>query len=474
MTRSLAAVLFAVVVVPVVACGEVPTNHLADAPPGGSGDGGGGSDGATAGLVKVTAFDIQGAATPLVGAQVVFTDAKGTQRGVTDATGTASASVEDGGTVTVIGSTNGTNPEPFLQSVSGVKNGDHITLGTARDFSDAGSFTVKFTPQPGVTNYEVFGPCGATSVSNATGGDSLVASLSFQAQCKQDPMELVIVGFDAQSGLATISQDKTGVSFVAGGSTTLTGAFRPFLTLAASYTNGSDDNGVFLARLAPDNAGFESSVNAAIAGGTAKPAVTGPVTSTALLQSDITRAGLGRQSVFQRVAGDATTYGLDIAGNVLPWLGAITFDPATQTIKVPVTTEGSKGDAPDLFACEVGYARMDGTTGAQTAQFQWLIVTDKPGDVVLPTLPADLAGLAALATDVAGQSDCVAVESDQIAGYDAARLTPYAVFGFQQDLRSITGVTREATSLQNRGTVRAASRGRWSPRLGQRGAARAR
>ena len=473
MTRSLAAVLLAVVVVPLAACGEVPTNHLADAPPGGS-DGGGGSDGASPGRVTVTALDSQGSAAPLVGAQVVFTDGKGSQRAVTDATGTASASVDDGATLTVIGSTNGNNASPFLQTVYGVKNGDHITLGTGRDFSDAGAFTVKFTPQQGVTNYEVFGPCSATSVSNSTGGNSLSASLSFQTQCKQDPMELVIVGFEAGTGVATISQDKTGVSFVNGGSTTLTGAFKPFITLAASFTNGSDDSTVFLARLAPDNAGFESSVNATIVQGTAKPTVTGPVVSTALLQSDITRTGFGGQSVFQRIAGDATTYGLDIAGNVLPWLGAVTFDPAAQTIKVPVTTEGSKGDAPDLFACEVGYARMAGTTGGPTTQFTWLIVTDKPGDVVLPTLPADLAGLSALASDTVGQADCVAVESDQIAGYDAARLTPYTVFGFQQDVRSITGVTREASSLQNRGTVRAVSRGHWSPLLGRRGAARAR
>ena len=470
MSRPLAAVLLAVVVVLSAACGEVPTNHLADAPPGGSDDAHP-TDGAAAGLVTITALAQTFPTMPLVGAQVVFTDSKGSQRAVTDATGTASARVEDGATVTVVSSF-GNSTQPFLETVYGVKNGDKIKLGVDRDFSDAGSFTVKFAPTPGVSDYQVYGPCGESSVSNPTGGP-LSVDLAFQADCKQDPMELVVVGTDPQTGLPSVSQDKTGVPFVAGGSATLTGGFKAIITLDANFTNGRDDAAVNLSRFAPDTRGFGSSANAPIGDGTAKLSVAGPATSTAFVIAGIDRTGFGSQSLFQRIAGDATTYSLDIAGSVLPWLGAIAFDPATRTIKVPVTTEGSKGDAPDLFACEVGYARASPTPGGAQTQLTWLIVTATPGDVVLPTLPADLAGLAPLAGDATGQADCISVESDQLASYDSARQDPFTVFGLQNDPRN-TGLVREASSTSNRPSIRAGSPGRWSPLRGPRAAARAR
>ena len=76
----------------VAACGDINTNHLADAPMGGSNGTAGGSDrrrGERRGRVTIKVLDQQGSGAPLVGAPVLFTDSTGTQRAVTDATGTA-------------------------------------------------------------------------------------------------------------------------------------------------------------------------------------------------------------------------------------------------------------------------------------------------------------------------------------------------------------------------------------------------
>ena len=426
MPRSLLAIVLAL-----TACGSVKTEKLPDSPAAADAA----PDSGPHGRVTVKLLDPQGSGSGVLGSQVVFIDANGTQRGVTDANGIASAEVLDGASVTVV-SSQGQN-QPFLQTVFGAKSGDTIVLNQVFDNRDAGTFTVNFTPVASVAgSYQVFGPCGSTSTATGT------ATLNFTNDCKQDPMDIIVVGTNTTTGASLGSIERAAVPFLSGGSTTINGAFRAFLNLTASYSNAALATNLDLQRFTPDDRGFQSGISGVPTNGLATLAALGPNTSTAVLETFITRPSFGQQTVLQRVAGASTTYGLDVEASVLPWFGLPTFDATTGTIHQPVDPANSSGDAPDLFFTAVGYLRAAQADGGVSTQIQWLLFGPTPGDVVLPELPTDLAELAPRAADTIQEQFSGAVESDAIPGYDQARVDPYAAVTILATPRGVTGRTR--------------------------------
>ena len=126
----------------------------------------------------------------------------------------------------------------------------------------------------------------------------------------------------------------------------------------------------------------------------------------------------------QKIPGNGLTYGMDVGMTLLPFIGNPTFDAASQKIMVPIDTVGTTTDAPDLFYADVTYRR---TVNSVTTTYAWIVFGPAPGDVTLPALPAEVGDVMPQATDTITGSFAGMLESDAVAGWDAARPDVYSV-----------------------------------------------
>lgn len=403
-------------------CGSVKNGHLPDAPPPPP-------DAPSRGTVHVTVLDPGGSGAPAVGASVVFLDPGGTvvKRVATDAAGKADADVLPGASVTSIARINATVQ---LQTVLAIKPGDDIILGIKNaDSSAAGTFTISYPPSAGAGGYEIAYPCGPSFVSPTAAGapPPTSVSLSMFNSCKLDTMEIVVTPTDANF-VPTQTLSKPAVSFVSGGSTTLTGSYQGLRTFTASYTNINPIvTSMTISRAVPDAFGITTSQSMASPTVNQVLSTTGASGSNARIVSRFSTATRSLQEVRQNLAGTAATYGLDATANLLPWVDQPTLDVANRKLVVPLDMTGTSGNPqPDFFRVSAAYRRTD--MNQVTTVYAWTIFGPQAGDTSLPLLPAEVGDVFPLATDTIGTVSAAMVEVDTVAGYDAVRNDLNAAF----------------------------------------------
>jgi hypothetical protein len=376
------------------------------------------ADAPTHGMVTFKVLDPSGTGAVVAGVPVVFIEADGTLVGhpVTDTNGVATADVhKDASATVVIASPSNTQ----LYTVTGLKPFDNILFGpnTPPSTTD-GTFTVNFNAYPGATSYDVYGPCGE----NSTSTTSVV--LTMTSDCKQSPMDIQVIANNAQGRVGY--QNKLGIAYTAGGSTTLNGTYDFIQTFTANYSDVAPSiTNINFTRSAPDFNGFGDGAGGTPMTGSLSVQSTATLSSKATVQ---TRVSKGRQIdvVIQQIAGNALTYGMDVGTTILPFISPPTFDLATRTLHVPVDTTGTTTDAPDVFYVEARYSRMiDANT---TTSFDWYVFGAQPADVTLPMLPPEVGDVMPKTTDSTGGSFALMLEADNVNGWDAVRPDIYGLF----------------------------------------------
>ncbi len=394
-----------VAIVFAAACGKVletptdgATDDAGDAPP----------DVSVPGTVRVTVLDRAGTGAPAVGSVVVFVDPDGTQtRKITDGNGQAEAEVFAGASVTSIATaSNGKT----MVTVLAIAPGDEIVLGNAKvDVATAGTFVVNWTQLGGANDYEIYGPCG---FQDSAGAGVTTKTITLRNDCNPTTMELLIrarnsanatIGFSAKSNIS-----------VAAGSTAMP-AFVGGLTFTASYTNLSKATELDMDRRAPDGFGFGIATAPDITGLTSvTTSAVVPTTGSARVDSTFSTPVFEVQEIHQRLAGNSTTYGLDLAATALPWINKPMLDVAAHTIAVSADNTGTSGDAPDLVESSLAWRRGN-------SSFSWTTFGPTVDSIVLPALGGDEADAMPAVGDALTVNRVKAYDADTIADYAAIR-----------------------------------------------------
>jgi hypothetical protein len=408
------------------ACGK--SNSLADAPGADSNraDAANTIDADQHGPVTVIALDPDGASGPEAGVQVAFLEPTGVLAAevTTDANGKATADVLPGASVTAVYVVSAT--QHALETVTGVKPGDTITIGDVADTTPDGTFTVNLIDVLGTSEYDVYGPCGAGTFvppNPIAGGtrhpNAVVATdpvtISLQKGCETSTMDLVAVRLVA--GVATDYVELAGVPYVASGSVTQTASWTPVASLALDVNDiPTDVTTVNVAGVVPDDHGFYASITPTININDAQASMSVPLAHTALLISTLDGTRAGEQQIYDMVDGTKTSYALDAGAALLPWVDPPVLDAATGKL----TTASTGGNGPgDAFEVDVSYQRP----GTTPVGYVWTVWSASIGDVTLPTLPTDLADNSPQATDTVQISNAFVFDLDLATGYDAVR--PY-------------------------------------------------
>jgi hypothetical protein len=391
------------------------------------------------GTVRVTVFDPSGTGAPAVGANVVFLDPDGTlvERAQTDTAGRAEADVLPGASVTSVVLN---NMSYQLQTVLAARPGDDIVLGVKNgDTGTAGSFTVSFPAHAGATSYAVADPCSIRAFPAPTTGAPPPVTLTISNHCRLNTMELVVIPQDASGPMASIA--KNNVAFVNGGSTAITGSYQILRNLTSSYTNINPNVTMLTAaRATPDDFGFAISETISTPGTTAVISLTGPQTTGGQLITTVGNATRALQLVRQSISGMAATYGLDLGATLLPWIDTPTYDTSAGKVVIPVDATGTSSAKPDLVRIAATYRRTD--VNNVTTTFNWTLHAPEAVDIVLPQLPVELGGLNPTASDSVRITSAFLIEADSLAGYDAARSDPNAVFLLYSGSRPPSGTVR--------------------------------
>lgn len=384
-----------------------------------------GPDPAIPGTVHVTVLDPSGTGAPAVGASVVFVGPDGTlvKWTATDTAGQTAADVLPGSSVTAITLAGAAYQ---LQTVLEAKPGDDLVIGTKNlDATAVGTFAVKFSTFSTATTYTAVGPCGAgNTVGPIMGNVTITLLISMYAYCKQDTMEIMVIGQDDAGTLVAVL-DQTNVPYVNNGSITMPVQVVAARNFTGSYTN---INPIIMTltttRAVPDGSGVSTSKALSAPAATATMMFSGPVGATASVDTTVTSTTRSVQNVRQNIAGGAASYGLDVGGTLLPWLLTPSYDAATGTLRVPRDTTGTSTAKPDAFRITASYRRTDATT---TTLFTWTLYAPDAADIKLPALPQELGNLAPTATDTVVANDLL-LEADTLAGYDAVRNNLGATF----------------------------------------------
>lgn len=413
------------------------------------------------GVVTVTVLSSDGSGTPASGVKVAFVEPDGelAAEATTGADGKASASVLPGASVTAVYALAPTDHQ--IETILGVKPGDDLTIGSAKDSTAAGTFTVNLIDTGGTTSYAVYGPCGAGTftvpqafTSNATA--TVPVALTFQRYCAQTTMDLVAVRYDVDFVAADYVELKD-VAFTDGGTVDQTAAWTPMPLLAATYSDiPADVIAVSFDDRVPDLLGFGYGALLTPDAGAAAVNAPVPPAAHALVTSTIeSNAHGGSQQIFDGIDGTKTSYALDVGASLLPWVDAPVLDPATATI----TTATSGTGTGDAFRVEVSFDRPDPNgggsgSGTPTDFYDWTVWSASPGTITLPTLPADLADNDPKAGDSLGSSAASVFDLAAATGYDAVRAHLDGGLDAYLATRGAIGTLRVSTSTNQLGFQR--------------------
>ncbi len=414
------------------ACGEV----LKVQPDGAGGADDAGPDAAVRGPVTVTVLDRANTGAVAVGVPVVFVDPDGTIVGTetTNGEGKVTAEILPGASATAVVTVgNG----KVMTTILAIAPGDDVVLGrTNPDLGTAGTFVVNWTQLGGANDYSIYGPCGFhdSAVAGVT-----TKTITLRNDCNPATMELMIHARNTSN--ATIGFSSKANISVAAGNTTM-GPFVNSLNFTGSFTNISRTTNLTMSRRAPDGLGFSNSVTQDVTSLTSTTA-TATVPSTGSARVDTTLSGMQNdsQEIHQRLAGNATTYGLDVAATALPWINAPSLDIASRTITITSTAAGTSGDTPDLVETNLSWRRGNNS-------FSWAIFGPTLDSITLPALTGDLADALPVASDNLTGTRVTAYDADTFAGYAAVReATGAALVGtFEDSPRGTATLVRISTS----------------------------
>jgi len=363
------------------------------------------------GPVQVTVYDFNNGGVVMAGVPVVFIEADGhlVGRPVTDTNGIATADVHFGATATAVMPA---SAGATMMTIVDLHPGDHINIGPSTAFSGTqdGTFTVSYPSYSGATYYDVVGPCGYYSA-----GTALSYVMTIDTNCKQATMDILVVANNASGPIAYL--EKPNVAYTSGGSVFVSGTYLLPATFNANYTNvDASITGLTFTRYVPAMNGFTTVNSGTPANGTLS------LSSLALNGQSSrveTRANKPNATnyVYQNMAGNVTTYALDVGATLLPWLGMPTVDFTTNKVTVPVDTTGTSSDKPDVFVASVGYSRSNGSGGTNT--YRWFVIAPQPADVTLPTLPVEVGDVMPQATDTAGSTLSIMLDQSNTTWDDA-------------------------------------------------------
>jgi hypothetical protein len=222
--------------------------------------------------------------------------------------------------------------------------------------------------------------------------------------------------------------------------------YSTYVTLTANYTGVAGLSQVETVRYAPADVNYASDSPGFVTPSTssAMTTVSGPAAATTAMKTYFYQTGGAQQQVIENIGGTDTTYAVDAATTLLPWIGQVTFDLSGKIV-VPLDHTGTTSDAPDLLYAEGSYSRM---IDAQTSQnVIWIAAGPGGGDVTLPKLNANLAFLNPRLTDTAsGFSQAVMLESSVINGWDDVRPNLFGLINSFDQLRGSTAKVRVSQS----------------------------
>lgn len=377
------------------------------------------------GTVHVTVLEPAGTGNPAVGATVVFVDADGTvTKKTTDTAGKTSADLLPGANATSIVLV---NTAYTMQTVLALQPGDDITLGDKSvDNTSPGSLTVSVPLYSGAAYYYLTTPCGAYYAPVSAASGLPTATITPYNYCQKSPFEMVVVAEDS-TGTFLSSFNVPTVSFIVGQTYSYKGPYTGLQSVTASYSNiDASVTSLTTSRIAPDLYGFGAAQAVALGGTTGSATVASGMSTKAVMITSVSSAK-GLQTIRQPIAGTASTYGVDLAATLLPWISLPTYDAASNKLVVPVDTTGTTNDKPDMFSTDIRYVRTDANQTV-TASFDWRFYAPAIADIALPALPSDLATLLPTATDTVSFRDYIAFDAASLDGYDAVRNNPKAAF----------------------------------------------
>jgi hypothetical protein len=185
------------------------------------------------------------------------------------------------------------------------------------------------------------------------------------------------------------------------------------VAFVARYTNVDPSNvlGIYAHRATESSNGTFAGTDAPAAP-IAELSLAGPGGMRASIETSFRGPMSGYQQWMRDVIpGCATSYELDLATQLLPWIGVPTLDVDHGIVRVPFDGVGGG----DYLQLAVSYQRDD-------HYVNWAVIAPHAGDVLLPDLPGELADLMPRTGDVPGGTAAQLVDDDAIQGYDEARI----------------------------------------------------
>ncbi|HEY5927989.1 MAG TPA: hypothetical protein VIV11_40160 [Kofleriaceae bacterium] len=284
-------------------------------------------------------------------------------------------------------------------------------------------FTINY-PAFAADTYQVHTRCGSVDVGSVTS-----AVLDLPITCT-GPMQEVEVRAQTSAGITFATKAQSNINVTHGGSVTLTGSWSGVATLAATFTNPTQQvSQITFARFSPHVRGlpFAETTQAAMATTLASlnvslPSSAGNVTTLTCFNGSApgclsTASGATSQRITHHVGG-SSSYSLDIGANLLPWVVAV-YNAAATTLDITVM-----GSAPyDIFEANLRYVRGQSI-------YTWRVFGPIAGSVKFPTLPTTAPGDPTLLTsDIPSSFQAFVGESDAINGYRDAIKNPFESLG---------------------------------------------
>ena len=382
-----------VVLVLAAGCGKV----LHVTPDGSGGRDGGGSDGSGADpTVYLTVLSTDGSGQPDAAAIAVFQDGTGAvvRDGLVAADGTAQAALPMGGSVTVIDVTMESMTNRLIQvtTISDVKPGDHLTVGSTRSptaFDGAqATMTATFTPFSSDGYHSFTTSCG-NSFGPVSGAGPSTAPLPFYDACHGATFDLLSTVETSTSPPDDEYVYQTGLTYAANGNVTVPDTWTGMNDLAVTMTNTPAD----LSDLTVAHSGFMGEVDTATVSVAVPP--TPGVDSATVRYAPVGTRGLttislrstaesGLQQLEDRTNSVTSSLGIDMSQLQLPWVG-----PAGETT-TNVSWDQVDGGTPDArFVTWIGnWTDGNGTNN----NLNWTIEDGKAdSSITLPALPASYA-----------------------------------------------------------------------------------
>ncbi len=285
-------------------------------------------------------LDRIGTGAPVVGSPIMFVEPDGTiTRTMTDSNGKPQAEVFAGTSVTSVATiSNGRQ----MQTVLAVAPGDDIVVGRT----------------------------------NPDEGTATTFVITLRNSCNPASMELMVHARNSANATLGFSS-KSNVSVAAGNTTMPAFSTGSNISFTATYTNISNTFRLTMDRKTPDGLGHTATVMKSISGVASTTAnVLDPNTEKARVDTRLAQGN--SQEIRQRLAGNASTYGLDVAA--VAQLADVRHRHAH--------VRGEHADHRDQRRCARPGAVRPVVAARGTGSFSWTIRAPSLDPVTLPVLPS--------------------------------------------------------------------------------------